>query len=584
MSKQLTIGRSGFSLPLDAVTTTIGILGIRGSGKTHTASVVAEEMLAAGLPVIVLDPLDCLWGLRTSADGKGPGYQVTVLGGEHADIPLEASSGPIVADFAVEHGVSPILSLRHFSKTDQRRFVADFCERLYRLKGKSGNQTPLHVIIDEADEVAPQRLGHGSERCFGAVDTLVRRGRSSGIGVTLISQRPAAINKDVLTQIELLVAHRVISPQDRKAIDLWIEAHPVGEQADKMAKSLASLKAGECWVWSPSWLDVFERITVRQRRTFDSSATPKIGARVVAPSGRAEVDLGALRASMAATIEKAEANDPAALRRKIAELERQLAKASTGDHRECQSREAALSHAIDALRESNIKFEKRVADIKAICDFPEKAIPSPAGSHPSNTGDSHHRDTKDWCEDHRIIPPADRLPREARLSKQIAAFVRENSNDNGSSLPRAKRSVLIALAQYPQGRNRTQIALLSGYSQTSGSFGQTLADLGRDGLIDGSKDLFTITKSGLAALGNFAPLPTGAALIEYWSNRRPRCEGMILEYVASRYPKRLDKTVVAEATAYSPTSGSFGQAIANLRALGLITAETEFTLSDEVTA
>ena len=34
---------------------------------------------------------------------------------------------------------------------------------------------------------------------------LVRRGRSSGIGVTLISQRPQVLNKDVLTQAETLI-------------------------------------------------------------------------------------------------------------------------------------------------------------------------------------------------------------------------------------------------------------------------------------------------------------------------------------------------------------------------------------------
>jgi hypothetical protein len=37
-------------LPLDAVTETFAILG-RGSGKPHTAVVMAEEMLAAGVQV-----------------------------------------------------------------------------------------------------------------------------------------------------------------------------------------------------------------------------------------------------------------------------------------------------------------------------------------------------------------------------------------------------------------------------------------------------------------------------------------------------------------------------------------------------
>lgn len=38
----------GFELPLEAVTVTFAILAKRGSGKTSTAVVLAEEMISAG--------------------------------------------------------------------------------------------------------------------------------------------------------------------------------------------------------------------------------------------------------------------------------------------------------------------------------------------------------------------------------------------------------------------------------------------------------------------------------------------------------------------------------------------------------
>lgn len=53
--KQFEIG-PGLRLPVDAVTETFAILGRRGSGKTHTAVVMAEDMLQAGLPIVVIDP------------------------------------------------------------------------------------------------------------------------------------------------------------------------------------------------------------------------------------------------------------------------------------------------------------------------------------------------------------------------------------------------------------------------------------------------------------------------------------------------------------------------------------------------
>lgn len=80
-------------LPLEAVTETFAILAKRGKGKTNTAVVMAEEMIGAGLPVVVLDPVGVWWGIRSSADGKAPGLPVVIFGGDHADLPLEEHAG-----------------------------------------------------------------------------------------------------------------------------------------------------------------------------------------------------------------------------------------------------------------------------------------------------------------------------------------------------------------------------------------------------------------------------------------------------------------------------------------------------------
>jgi len=95
-----TAAGKAFTLPEDAVTQTFGVLAKRGVGKTHTASVITEEMVRAGHQVIVLDPLDVWWGLRSSADGKTAGLPVYVFGGEHGDLPLDAAAGGLMADVA----------------------------------------------------------------------------------------------------------------------------------------------------------------------------------------------------------------------------------------------------------------------------------------------------------------------------------------------------------------------------------------------------------------------------------------------------------------------------------------------------
>lgn len=281
----------GFTLPIDVAGEATAVLAKRGAGKTNTGRVLAEEYVRAGVHLVVIDPLGVWWGLRSSADGEHDGLAVPILGGEHGDLPLAVWQGVLTAGVVVSAGASVILDLSDLSKDEQRTFVADFAEELYRLKRRQRSVT--HVILEEADEFAPQRARAGGDaeevsRMRGAVETLARRGRSSGIGLTFITQRSAALSKDVLTQADTLIAMRTTGPTDIKAIQEWVTRNADG--GDAVVRSLAGLKTGESWVWSPE-REVLARIQVRLADTWDSSATPKYGEERVEPRRRAAVAL-----------------------------------------------------------------------------------------------------------------------------------------------------------------------------------------------------------------------------------------------------------------------------------------------------
>ena len=70
MSRELKISKT-LSLPIEAVTQTFGILAIRGAGKTNTSVVLTEEMVKAGLPVVVVDPVGHRERLQVKRDGNG---------------------------------------------------------------------------------------------------------------------------------------------------------------------------------------------------------------------------------------------------------------------------------------------------------------------------------------------------------------------------------------------------------------------------------------------------------------------------------------------------------------------------------
>jgi len=320
------------SLPLEAVTETFAILAKRGVGKTYTAAVLVEEMLKAGQTVVVADPVGVWWGLRSSPDGRGPGLPIAILGGDHGDAPLPAEAGAAVADLAAEERLSLVLDLSHFTPPEQTRFMTGFAERLYRR-----NRLPLHLVLDEADQFVPQVPEAGQQPLLWAMNRIVRLGRARGLGVTLISQRPAVLSKNVLTQAEVLIALRLTSPQDRKAVEAWVSAHDAPALRQEMLASLASLPVGTCWLWSPGWLDRLVRAQIRRRETFDSSATPKVGiSKVAAGAGTgkgspvwaalAPVDLDRLRARLASVEgQAAGGEEPPELQRSLQAAQERIA-------------------------------------------------------------------------------------------------------------------------------------------------------------------------------------------------------------------------------------------------------------------
>jgi hypothetical protein len=313
------------SLPADAVTQKLAFLARTGAGKTYAAMKLCEEMLAAGAQVVALDPVGVWWGLRLAADGKGPGFTLPVFGGEHGDVPLEPKGGALVADLVVDRGVSAVLDVSMFeSKAQHKQFATDFAERLFFRKKAA--RSPLHLFFEEAQEFVPQFKSKGEERMLGAFERLIKLGRNYGVGASLISQRPQAVNKDVLNQTECLFALQTTGPQERKAVAAWI--HEKGLDADIDAL-LPKLRIGEAHVWSPQWLGVSETVKIGRKRTFDASATPEFGARETKPKELTPVDVDEIRAAMAEVVQRAEENDPGRLKKRVAELERELKKAQS---------------------------------------------------------------------------------------------------------------------------------------------------------------------------------------------------------------------------------------------------------------
>ncbi|TGJ99822.1 DUF87 domain-containing protein [Leptospira langatensis] len=494
--KSLVLSRD-LSLPADAVTQTISILAKRGAGKTHTASILAEEFIKAGIPFVVLDPTGAWWGLRSGKDGKANGgYPVYIIGGEHG-IPLEYTAGKVIAEQVALHPSFYVIDLSHFgSNKEQNHFVTDFAEALYRIKAK--NRSPLHLFLDEADAMAPQQPLPGEQRMLGAFQAIVRRGRIHGIGITLISQRAASINKGVLTQTECLVVLQTTSPQDQKAIEEWIKRNGTDEERRTVMQSLASLEKGVAWVWSPAWLETLKKVKIRDRLTYNSSATPKMeaGGKFIGPDLK-PVDLEKLGAQIKATIQKAEDNNPIKLQKRIRELELALTSRNSVNpererelHRLQNSNEKILeeNRALRAYQQELLTTLETASGILAKIPIYKRKETEASAFLKIDLHSSKLTETQP-------IPPMER-PRPA---------IEENRSER--TLAKGEKSLLSALVQwFPNGMTEGQMRTHAGLRK-SGTFSQYKRKLKVLQLLEERGGLIYATQKGIDELGVVLPSP-----------------------------------------------------------------------------
>ena len=110
-------------IPHEALDADLAIMAKKGGGKTYLAKSLVEQLLDQGARVLVVDPLSTWWGLKASADGKGPGYPVAVFGGPHGDIPITEAMAEPLARTLSHTNLPAVLDIAFLKKAEQMRFL-----------------------------------------------------------------------------------------------------------------------------------------------------------------------------------------------------------------------------------------------------------------------------------------------------------------------------------------------------------------------------------------------------------------------------------------------------------------------------
>lgn len=570
------------SLPVDWMTLATVIYGSRGSGKTSLAAVFAEEVSKARQRFCAIDLKGDLYGLKSTADGKGDGIPVVIFGGDHQDVPLEDGSGAFVGETVAGLGQSCVLDLEHFSKGKQVRFLTAFFEALY-----DRNRDPLLLILDEGQRYAPQRpIDPDAAKCLGAVEDLVKLGRKHGIGPVILTQRGSGLNKEVSELCDMMVAFRTPGPLDQERVKDWLDANTTKVQRDEVMGQLSGLPTGTAVFASghPD-LKIFGVYPVRRRETFDSSATPKVGQRRKEPKRLAKPDLEELKSKMSAAIERQKADDPKALRARIAELEREAKATSIGvsalSKAAVQKAPKVQRIEVPVLSAKDRKLIARASEhAEASCSKAAELAKAVSYLSVRITRLTEHaiRAQPPVLFDGDFVGPTENLSiRSLSASSRRPKAAPPKVMANGDApVPPARQKILNGLAFVDQvlgsrDADRDQLAFLSDQSPTSGGYANNLGALRGAGLIEyPAKGRIALTEAGRAmAVVENVPA-TSAELHAIVQRRLPPARWRIVATLIDAYPGDVDRAELGERSDQSPTSGGYANNLGALRSLGLI--------------
>lgn len=537
-----------FALPLEFVTSTQAILARKRSGKSYTASVEAEELLTAGQQIAVIDPTGAWWGLKSSADGKSAGFPVVIFGGEHADVPLESTAGEVLAHTLVEQRFSAVFDLSLMGVGEAIRFVTSFSNELFRV-----NRAAMHLFIDEADAFCPQKPFGDETKSLHAVKRLVKQGGIRGIGVTMITQRPQVLNKDVLSQVDILTVLRMSHPLDVKAAVDWIASEVDVPFSQEVKAALPSLPVGTAFVCSAP-LHIGKRVEIRQRRTFNSGATPKPGEAKVEPKVLAEIDIEKLGAEIAATVQRAKANDPKELQKRIRELE---------VRRPEQSEEVGMLK--DTIAQLQGEVEQMEADLQGYKDRSARAAEVAKTLYELLTA-------ADASAVARAIPVRPVLRSVPSPSPRKPTAVQDVSLRSGA------RKMLAVLAQwYPSGRTEAQVAAQVQMKRTGGTWAAYKSDLKNGGYFEVRDGLWFATEAGREYVGADAPdMPsTTEDVVRLWGEKLRRGAREMLDVLVRHKGRAVSREGLGEAVGMESSGGTFAAYLSDLKQAGLIVVDRD---------
>ncbi|MFB6130803.1 MAG: helicase HerA domain-containing protein [Salinigranum sp.] len=245
------------SLPVVEILTGRGfVTGKSGSGKSNTASVIIENLLSNNFPVLIVDTDGEYYGLKEE-------FEILHVGADdECDIQVSPEHAEKIASLALEGNVPIILDVSgYLDEGDANELLLETTRHLFAKEKKL--KKPFLMLVEECHEYIPE--GGGLDETGKMLIKVGKRGRKHGLGIVGISQRPADVKKDYITQCDWLVWHRLTWGNDTKVVGRIL--------GSEYADAIEEMGDGEGFLVT-DWSESIRRVQFHRKETFDAGATP----------------------------------------------------------------------------------------------------------------------------------------------------------------------------------------------------------------------------------------------------------------------------------------------------------------------
>jgi hypothetical protein len=200
------------------------------------------------------DLFDILSAIQTD---NNPAKWNVLNGLEHLQRIPTFTNPPTPLDQIVSKGVVSVIELDSVPLDLQQLGAATLMKMLFKAR-KEGLIPPFMLVVEEAHNFCPQS---GPAITKGILKTIASEGRKFGMGLTIVSQRPAKVDKNVLSQCGTQIILKVTNPNDLKAVIASVEGLTtrMADEIQRLPISIAITVGGS--VSEPVLVEVRTRMT-----------------------------------------------------------------------------------------------------------------------------------------------------------------------------------------------------------------------------------------------------------------------------------------------------------------------------------